>query len=287
MTKENIINDKNQLVDKKLVQKTWFRYWLSAEMSNSYERLQSLSFCYSMIPVLKKLYPEENDLKEALQRHLNFFNTEPTWGAPILGISIAMEEEKSLTKEIPGEAITALKTGLMGPLAGIGDTIDWGTLKTIIYGIAVTFASNGIAVTFASTGNILGAFIPVLFTVLTFIIGSCLTRFGYTTGKNSVKSILQQGWIKELIFGTSILGLFMMGALTSNFVKITTPLTFAIADGQSIAVQDILNSIAPGILPLCVVFGIYYFLTKGKVNYGLLAIGIVIVCLLCSLLGIL
>lgn len=278
MTKENIINDKNQLVDKKLVQKTWFRYWLSAEMSNSYERLQSLSFCYSMIPVLKKLYPEENDLKEALQRHLNFFNTEPTWGAPILGISIAMEEEKSLTKEIPGEAITALKTGLMGPLAGIGDTIDWGTLKTIIYGITVTFAS---------TGNILGAFIPVLFTVLTFIIGSCLTRFGYTTGKNSVKSILQQGWIKELIFGTSILGLFMMGALTSNFVKITTPLTFAIADGQSIAVQDILNSIAPGILPLCVVFGIYYFLTKGKVNYGLLAIGIVIVCLLCSLLGIL
>lgn len=278
MTKENIINDKNQLVDKKLVQKTWFRYWLSAEMSNSYERLQSLSFCYSMIPVLKKLYPEENDLKEALQRHLNFFNTEPTWGAPILGISIAMEEEKSLTKEIPGEAITALKTGLMGPLAGIGDTIDWGTLKTIIYGIAVTFAS---------TGNILGAFIPVLFTVLTFIIGSCLTRFGYTTGKNSVKSILQQGWIKELIFGTSILGLFMMGALTSNFVKITTPLTFAIADGQNIVVQDILNSIAPGILPLCVVFGIYYFLTKGKVNYGLLAIGIVIVCLLCSLLGIL
>lgn len=277
MTKENM-NEKNQLIDKKLVQKSWFRYWLSAEMSNSYERLQSLSFCYSMIPVLKKLYPEEDDLKEAIQRHLNFFNTEPTWGAPILGISIAMEEEKSLTKEIPGEAITALKTGLMGPLAGIGDTIDWGTLKTIIYGIAVTFAS---------TGNVLGAIIPVLFTVLTFIIGSYLTQFGYTTGKDSVKSILQQGWIKELIFGTSILGLFMMGALTSNFVKITTPLTFTIAEGQSIAVQDILNSIAPGILPLCVVFGIYYFLTKGKVNYGLLAIGIVIVCLLCSLLGIL
>lgn len=277
MTKENM-NEKNQLIDKKLVQRSWFRYWLSAEMSNSYERLQSLSFCYSMIPVLKKLYPEEDDLKEAIQRHLNFFNTEPTWGAPILGISIAMEEEKSLTKEIPGEAITALKTGLMGPLAGIGDTIDWGTLKTIIYGIAVTFAS---------TGNALGAFIPVLFTVLTFIIGSYLTQFGYTTGKDSVKSILQQGWIKELIFGTSILGLFMMGALTSNFVKITTPLTFTIAEGQSIAVQDILNSIAPGILPLCAVFGIYYFLTKGKVNYGLLAIGIVIVCLLCSLLGIL
>ena len=109
MTKENM-NEKNQLIDKKLVQKSWFRYWLSAEMSNSYERLQSLSFCYSMIPVLKKLYPEEDDLKEAIQRHLNFFNTEPTWGAPILGISIAMEEEKSLTKEIPGEAITALRS---------------------------------------------------------------------------------------------------------------------------------------------------------------------------------
>ena len=189
-----------------------------------------------------------------------------------------MEEEKAKTKQIPGEAITSLKTGLMGPLAGIGDTIDWGTLKTIIYGIAVTFASSG---------NILGAFIPLVFTCLTFIIGRYLTNFGYTVGKDSVKSILQQGWIKELIFGTSILGLFMMGALTSNFVKIITPLSFEIAKGQTLVVQEILDSIVPGLLPLCAVFGIYYFLKKGKVNYGVLAIGIVAICLVSSFVGVL
>ena len=273
--------EKNKTVEKdmkKLVNKSWFRYWLSAEMSNSYERLQSLSFCYSIIPVLKKLYPNKEEFGEAVKRHLNFFNTEPTWGSPILGIAIAMEEEKAKTKQIPGEAITSLKTGLMGPLAGIGDTIDWGTLKTIIYGIAVTFASSG---------NILGAFIPLVFTCLTFIIGRYLTNFGYTVGKDSVKSILQQGWIKELIFGTSILGLFMMGALTSNFVKIITPLSFEIAKGQTLVIQEILDSIVPGLLPLCAVFGIYYFLKKGKVNYGVLAIGIVAICLVVSFVGVL
>ena len=278
MKKEKTDMKDENMLTKKDLNKCYIRLSLWGETSLNFERMQGIGFCNAMIPALKKLYTTKEDLSEALKRHLQFFNTELMFGNLIFGPTIAMEEEKSLTKEIPGEAITALKTGLMGPLAGIGDTIDWGTLKTIIYGIAVTFAS---------TGNALGAFIPVLFTVLTFIIGSYLTQFGYTTGKDSVKSILQQGWIKELIFGTSILGLFMMGALTSNFVKITTPLTFTIAEGQSIAVQDILNSIAPGILPLCVVFGIYYFLTKGKVNYGLLAIGIVIVCLLCSLLGIL
>ena len=108
--------EKNKTVEKdmkKLVNKSWFRYWLSAEMSNSYERLQSLSFCYSIIPVLKKLYPNKEEFGEAVKRHLNFFNTEPTWGSPILGIAIAMEEEKAKTKQIPGEAITSLKTGLM------------------------------------------------------------------------------------------------------------------------------------------------------------------------------
>ena len=71
--------EKNKTVEKdmkKLVNKSWFRYWLSAEMSNSYERLQSLSFCYSIIPVLKKLYPNKEEFGEAIKRHLNFFNTE-------------------------------------------------------------------------------------------------------------------------------------------------------------------------------------------------------------------
>lgn len=88
--------EKNKTVEKdmkKLVNKSWFRYWLSAEMSNSYERLQSLSFCYSIIPVLKKLYPNKEEFGEAVKRHLNFFNTEPTWVTNFRN-AIAMEEEK-------------------------------------------------------------------------------------------------------------------------------------------------------------------------------------------------
>lgn len=277
VTKE-LKEKKSESLTKQNISESWFRYWLAAEVSNSYERLQSLSFCYSLLPILKKIYPDQQDLGAAIQRELVFFNTEPTWGSPILGITIAMEEEKAKGADIPDSAITGIKTGLMGPLAGIGDTIDWGTLKTIIYGIAVTFAV---------TGNFVGGIIPIAFTILTFFIGLSLCKMGYTLGKESVESILEQGWIKDLIFGTSILGLFMMGALTSSFVKITTPLKFKIADGSVIILQKILDSIAPGLLPLAAVFIIYYLLKKGKVNYGFLAVGIVVVCLIASFIGVL
>lgn len=77
------------------ITKAWFIYWLGAEVSSSYERLQSLIFCASMTPIIKKLYPQKEEQVEALKRHLNFFNSEQTFGAVIQGISIAMEEQKN------------------------------------------------------------------------------------------------------------------------------------------------------------------------------------------------
>lgn len=186
-----------------------------------------------------------------------------------------MEEERASEGEITDGAITGIKTGLMGPLAGIGDTIDWGTLKTIIYGIAVTF---GI------TGNVLGAIIPFAFMLITFFIGKNLWALGYKIGKESVKNILQAGWIKELISATSILGLFMMGALSASYVTLTTALKFKIA-GTEIILQDILDSIAPGILPLLVVFGIYYILKNKSQKYGRISLGIVLICILGAFIG--
>ena len=101
-------------------------------MSNSFARLQSVAFCAAFIPVLKKLYgndPEE--YSAALTRHLMFFNTEGIWGSVVHGIVLAMEEQRALGAPIPIEAITGIKAGLMGPFAGIGDTIDWSTIKPL------------------------------------------------------------------------------------------------------------------------------------------------------------
>ncbi|EBX9877283.1 PTS system mannose/fructose/sorbose family transporter subunit IID, partial [Salmonella enterica subsp. enterica serovar Havana] len=95
------------------ITKAWFIYWLGAEVSSSYERLQSLIFCASMTPIIKKLYPQKEEQVEALKRHLNFFNSEQTFGAVIQGISIAMEEQKTRGEPINDSSITGIKTGLM------------------------------------------------------------------------------------------------------------------------------------------------------------------------------
>lgn len=279
--KQTIIIDNNvekiEKIEKKDIRKSFFLWYLLCEMSNSYERMQSLAFCACLSPILKKLYTKKEDLSKALIRHLNFFNTQGTWGALIHGIVIAMEEEKANGADIPDETITGIKTGLMGPLAGIGDTIDWGTLKVIITAIGVTFAM---------TGSAAGAFIPFVFVIITFATGYSLWNYGYSLGRESVRSILEAGWIKELITGASIMGLFMMGALAANFVKISTPLTIVMKNSKDISVQGIFDSIAPGILPLAAVFGIYWYLLNKKHNFTKLLLIILAISLLGSLVGI-
>lgn len=124
------------------ITKAWFIYWLGAEVSSSYERLQSLIFCASMTPIIKKLYPQKEEQVEALKRHLNFFNSEQTFGAVIQGISIAMEEQKTRGEPISDASITGIKTGLMGPLAGMGDSIIWAAVMPLLIAIFIPFAGK-------------------------------------------------------------------------------------------------------------------------------------------------
>lgn len=251
-------------------------YWI-AEIAISYERLQSLAVCTCFIPILKKLYPVKEDLSAALKRHLNFFNTEGIWGSIIFGVTIALEEQKANGENIPDEAINGLKTGLMGPFAGIGDTIDWATLKPLIYGFAASVAM---------TGSSAGAFISLILPIVTFTAGYYIWHLGYSLGKDSIKSVLQGGWVNELITGSSILGLFMMGALSASFVNLTTPLAFKLGQGSTFTVQGILDSIAPGLLPLAITFGIYWCLNRKGVSIVKIVLLIVIACLLGAFLGI-
>lgn len=134
-TKENSIQElKNENVEKeeriltkKDVTKSWWLWWLSVEVANSFERLQALACCISMIPILRKLYKNEDDFRAGLKRHLQFFNTESTWGAITLGVAVAMEEQKAMGKQIPDEAINSVKTGLMGPFAGVTCFVGYNT----------------------------------------------------------------------------------------------------------------------------------------------------------------
>ncbi|MBC3381363.1 PTS system mannose/fructose/sorbose family transporter subunit IID [Serratia fonticola] len=267
------------VLTKRDITKAWFIYWLGAEVSNSYERLQSLIFCASMTPIIKKLYPQKEEQVEALKRHLNFFNSEQTFGAVIQGVAIAMEEQKTRGEPISDSSITGIKTGLMGPLAGIGDSVVWAAIMPLLIAIFIPFAANGSA---------MGGLMPVvLYTVITMAISYGLAHKGYTLGRESIIGLLQGGKIKELIYGANVLGLIMMGALSASYVKITSPLKISALEGSEVVVQQILDSIAPGLLPLAAVFSIYFYLVKKGPRYTTILLSVVVLSVVCSLLGIL
>lgn len=246
-------------LSKRDVFRSWISWWIFAAASTSMERLQSLSFCASISNVLEKIYTSKEALAEALERHLMFFNTQATWGSIIHGTVIALEEQKANGKDVPDEAITGLKTGLMGPMAGIGDTLDWCTLDPILLVLFIPLAE---------TGNWLGAFLPlILFTLPTICMSYYLWHLGYRVGRNSITNLLRSGRVKQLISAASVLGLFMMGAISGSYVRITTPLVIQTST-QSFAVQELVfDGLFPGFLSLLAILGVYAYLQKVGPKY--------------------
>lgn len=270
--------EKKKLLKKDITAAMWI-YYLGAELSNSYERLQSLVFCASMTPIVKRLYDTDEEISAALKRHLVFFNTEGTFGAIIQGIAISMEEQKANGEAVTEEAITGIKTGLMGPIAGMGDAIVWAAIMPILISIFLPFAGNG---------SPLGGIMPlILYPLVTILIAYGLIHNGYTLGKRSVVSLLHGGKMKSIIFTANVIGLTMMGALSASYVSISTPLVWSFSSGTDIVIQDILNTVAPGILPLAAVFAIYYYLKKKGPYYNRILLSVVVVSIVTSLLGIL
>ena len=240
----------------------------------NYERMQALGYCFAMVPIIKRLYTGD-ERKEAIKRHLEFFNTHPFVTAPILGVTAAMEEQKSNGADIDDGAINGIKIGLMGPLAGVGDPIFWGTLRPVAAALGASIAL---------TGSILG---PILFFLIFNAIRLGIRWWGITYGYSKGTTIVADmagGRLQKLTEGASILGLFIMGALVNRWTSINVPLivsTITKADGtvEVTTVQTILNSLLPGLLPLLLTF-LCMKLLKNKVNavwiiFGIFILGIV------------
>lgn len=277
MTQETPAVPAKKLTKKDITKSMWI-YYAGAELSNSYERLQSLVFCASMTPVLKKLYDTDEELSAALKRHLVFFNTEGILGAIIQGIAISMEEQKANGENITDDAITGIKTGLMGPVAGMGDAIIWAAVMPIIFSIFLPFASNGSA---------FGGIMPlILYPLITILISYYLIHQGYTLGKKSIVSLLHGGRMKNIIFTANVIGLTMMCALSASYVTLSTPLSFSFSGGSTVVVQDVLDMVAPGLLPLAAVFIIYAYLRKKGPHYTKILLSVVVISVITSLLGI-
>ncbi len=202
-------------------------FWRSFQMEFSwnYERQMNLAFAYTLIPVLKKLYTRKEELAEALKRHLAFFNTTPHIVTLILGITVAMEEKNSQQQEMDATSIDNVKASLMGPLAGIGDSFFWGTLRLIATGIGTSLALKG---------NILGPILFLLvFNVPHILLRWLFTRWGYVLGTGVLQRIQQNGMMESLTYGASIIGLMVVGAMTASMIDITIPIAFGTGDAKT------------------------------------------------------
>ncbi|HEY4690366.1 MAG TPA: PTS system mannose/fructose/sorbose family transporter subunit IID [Anaerolineae bacterium] len=253
------------LLTRRDVFRAWLRWLFFSHSTYNWERQQGLGFAHAMTPIIEKLYKTKEDIRAGLKRHLVFFNTQPDIGGVVHGAVIAMEEERAAGADINDDAINSVKTGLMGPMAGIGDTIQQGMVIPIVYAIGMGLATGG-AIGTATTGNILGPlFVVVTVAAFTWGVGWLAWWQGYRQGRAAVTNILQGGTLSRVIAGAGVLGNFIMGALAVNFVKLTTPLAFTIG-GTTIKIQDILNSFMPNLLPLALVLIIWWLLARRNLS---------------------
>lgn len=264
-------------ITQKDVTKTYLRWHFANEIPHSFDRYLAPSLLYAMMPILQKLYKDDDARRAAYKRQLLFFNTQLTWGGGVItGLMSSMEQERAneeyKNKEImmQDDLMYNTKAGLMGALAGIGDAIDSGTIQYILIAIAIPWAEQGSA---------LGALFPfITFALYQVSVGLFFSRQAFEMGR-SATSLMQGAGIQKAIETLSVLGLFMMGILAGQYVKVSSSLQFDLS-GKVFVVQDLLDQILPGILPLAVVMGIYWFYTKNglKVTQALLYLtGILIV----------
>ena len=285
--------------------------WRSTFLQGSwnYERMQNGGYCYAMIPAIKRLYTTKEEQAAALKRHLEFFNTQPYVAAPILGVTLALEEDRANGAPVDDAAIQGVKVGMMGPLAGVGDPIFWFTVRPILGALAASFAMSG---------NIIG---PILFFILWNVIRYAFLwytqEFGYKAGTAITKD-LSGGLLQKVTQGASILGMFVLGALVQRWVSVGFPFKVSevqlsegayidwanlpaggegiktaisqYASGMSLdpvkvtTMQDNLNSLVPGLAALLLTFLCMYLL-KRKVSPIVIILGLFVVGIVFHIIG--
>ncbi|TAK00189.1 MAG: PTS system mannose/fructose/sorbose family transporter subunit IID [Chloroflexota bacterium] len=286
---------KPEKITKADVRWSWVLWTFFSHANYNYERLQATAFAHAMTPIIRKLYKTPEDIAAALKRHLVFFNTEPNVGGVIHGAVIAMEEQRANGADIDDDAINSVKSGLMGPLAGIGDTISQGTITPILLAIGIGLAGYKTGATDLTTltGSPLGALFYIVFeTVIILAIAYFTYMQGWIRGREFVTDTLRSGRLDRLISGASVLGNVVLGALAASFVAVNLAPTIGVGVGGELSFgpfpaegtggtqlniqTDILDKILPGLLPLGLVLLTWWLLKRGLNPIRLLVIYLVI-----------
>jgi PTS system mannose-specific IID component len=262
--------------------KSWALWTFFAHANYNYERLQGTGFAHAMTPIIKRLYTTEDDIRAALKRHLVFFNTEPNFGNVVHGTVIAMEEQRANGAAIDDDAINSVKSGLMGPMAGIGDTLSQSTITPILLalgiGIAGGKASGTVVPTLTgATGNPLGPIIYVaLVSIVIVAIGYTAWMQGYSRGRMFITEILKSGAIDRVLIGAGVMGNMVLGALAASFVVVNLAPTVTIAGAQMNLQAAVLDPLFPGALALGLVVMTWWLLRRRVSPLALLAVYLVL-----------
>ena len=232
-------------LDKKTLNSMVFRS-LNLQASFNYQRMQAAGWLYCILPGLIKIHEDKEDLKTSMQHNLEFFNTHPFLITFVMGIILSLEQQKADIN-----TIRAVRVAAMGPLGGIGDAIFWFTLVPITAGITANMAIQG-----SIAGPIL---FLLIFNVVQFAVRFFLMHWSYGLGTKAIELLTANA--KEFTRAASMLGVFIVGALTSNYGGTTVALT--IANGEKpIVIQEILDGVLPKLIPLSITLLLFYLLKK-------------------------
>ena len=286
MTNTAVAQASNGLTDSKrkgIIRRLFTRVWWLM-FCTSYTKQQGTTTVWVLEPFLADIYGKGTDeYYDALQRHQNFFNTTPMFASFIYAIVISMEYERKAAldagEEFDDASIEAIKVALMGPIAGIGDSIQLSCLRVIATGVAIGFSQQG-----SWLGPILFA---LIYNIPNQIIHWLCGSMGMKLGTGFITEAMASGKMQAFTKGFTVLGMIMVGAMTAQFVTVTTTLVIP-TGGATFNLQSMLDSIMPGLVPLAVTMGSFFYLRKSKSkNSAIILLAIIIVaCVVLTLLGV-
>ncbi|AEG39805.1 PTS system mannose/fructose/sorbose family transporter subunit IID [Lactobacillus kefiranofaciens] len=262
-------------ISKKTLNKSFNLWFWGALTCFSQEHMQTFGYLASMLPIIKELYPDKDEQQKNIHAYTAFFNTNPMLGSVIIGTTASMEEARANGKGIDGETINDMRAGLMGPIAGIGDSLIDGTLIPILLGLALGMSQNGSPV---------GAIFYIVVWDLIAYFGQRFLYFrGYKLGDKAVSILIgKQG--KAIRHAISIIGGMVVGGVLASWVNVTTSLELKDATGKVfLNLQKQLDSIFPGLLTVVVTLLCWWLMAKKHVS----AIWTMIILIGVALLGVL
>lgn len=267
---------KETILTNKELNQIWRRWGFTHLSSMSYEKIQGHSWAYAYLPFARKHYKDDPEKKRRLlMRHSMFYNTEPQTGQLINGIVASLEEQIAMGEEVSEEMPVNIKTTLMGPLAGIGDSIIQGIIVPILLSIAMSLAAGG------------SVFGPIFYILAYGVVGVSISyiafRSGYRLGVSAIDTIVGEN-SKQITDAFNILGVMVVGALAANTIVLKTTAHIPMG-GKTASLESVLNGIFPGLLPLGMVMLGWWLVSSKQMSATKVILIMVVIITIGCLIG--